>query len=78
MTNLQYRIKKIDIFLADFKSRFGFYIQKCQKNTTSKNGIIGPLSLILSDLWPIYWFWDFVTHILGNEFFYVFFMPDFR
>ena len=60
-----------------FQALIGFYVQKYPKNTTSKNGIIRPLSLLLSELWPIYWFQDFITKILGCEFFEVLFMQNF-
>ena len=45
---------------------------KFQKHATSKNGIMRPLSLLLSELWPIYLFQDFPTRILGGEFFKAF------
>ena len=44
---------------------------------TSKNCIIMPLSLLLSELYSIYWFRDFTTRALDGEFFGVFFMLDF-
>ena len=52
-------------------------IQKYKKITTSKNGINKPLSLLLSELWPLYWFRDFTTQILGGEFQEVFFFTVF-
>ena len=65
------------LFLLDFEVLIWYNLQKYHKNTTSKNGIIRPLSLLLSELWPIHWFQEFTIRILCGELFGVFFRLGF-
>ena len=78
VANFHYRIlNNIDIFWRILWCDLGFIFKNIKKNTTSKNGIYRPLSLIFSDLGQIYWFWDFATRILCIELFFIFMMLDF-